>query len=70
MCKKKSGFLRENSDLFLFNKTKSFGLLKKFRSIFKKQKNSFNFVKDQICFVIIIKKWFLITEKSDLFFYV
>ena len=36
MCKKKSGFWRENSDLFLFNKTKSFGLLKKFRFVFNK----------------------------------
>ena len=36
ICVKKSGFWRENLDLFLFNITKSFGLLKKFRSVFRK----------------------------------
>ena len=43
LCKK-SGFWRENSDLFLFNKTKSFGL-KKIRSIVVSNRIWFQFIK-------------------------
>ena len=57
----------KNSDLCLLHKTKSFDL----KNIISKKKKVFGFVKDQICFVVIKKKWFFDDRKiKSIFLYI